>query len=74
MRCSMVTTITSHNRPNISELEDEWRINNLLGRPTNGQSAGFSNFSYTHRLEVTKFENTLWQELGKSFQLIFKWF
>jgi hypothetical protein len=58
MRCSTLTTITSHNRPNISEFEDEWRINNLLGRPTNAQSDCFSNFSYTYWREVTKFENT----------------
>jgi hypothetical protein len=33
MWCSTLTTITSHNRPTSSEFEDEWRINNFLGRP-----------------------------------------
>ena len=46
MRCSTLTTITSHNRPKSSEFEDEWRIYNFLGRPTNDQSDCFSNFSY----------------------------
>jgi hypothetical protein len=55
---STFTTITSHNRPNISKCGDEWRINNLLGRPTNDYSDCFSNFSYTHWREVMKFENT----------------
>ena len=58
MWCSTLTTITSHNRRNISEFEDEWRINNLPGRPTIDQSDCFSNFSYTNWREVTKFENT----------------
>jgi hypothetical protein len=57
MWCSTFPTITSHNRPSISEFEDEWRINNLLGRPQNDQSDCFSNFSYTRWREVTKFEN-----------------
>ena len=48
MWCSTFTTITWHNRPNISEFDDEWRINNLLGRPQNDQSDCFSNFSYTN--------------------------
>ena len=58
MWCSTFTTITRHNRLNISEFEDEWRINNLLGRPTSDQSGCFSNFSYKHCREATKFENT----------------
>ena len=49
MWCSTFTTITSHNRPTSSEFEDEWWINNLLGRPTNDQSDCFSNFSYEIR-------------------------
>jgi len=47
-----------HVRPSISEFQDEWRINNLLGPPTNDQSDLFSNFSYTNDREVMKFENT----------------
>jgi hypothetical protein len=49
---STFTTITSHNRPTSSEFENEWRINNLVGRPANDQIACFSNFSHT------KSENT----------------
>ena len=46
MGCSTFTTITRHNRPSVSEFEDELRIDNFLGRPTNDQSGCFSNFSY----------------------------
>jgi len=47
--CSTFTTSTWHNRPNSAEFEDEWRINNRLGRATNDQSDCFSNFSYEIR-------------------------
>jgi hypothetical protein len=44
----MFTNATSHNTPNISELGDEWRMNNHLGRTKNDQSDCFSNFPYTN--------------------------
>src|SRR6266700_1341112 len=49
-------TITRHNRPNISEYADERQTNNLLGQSPNGWSDCFSNFSYIHWREATKFE------------------
>jgi hypothetical protein len=47
MWCSTFTTITSQDKPTTSESENEWRINNLVGRAANGQIDCFSNFSYT---------------------------
>jgi hypothetical protein len=72
MWCSTFTTITSHNRPNSSELEDEWRINNFLGRPTNDQSDRFFNFSYTNWKKLRNSRRPSRQELGLSidFQMV----
>ena len=41
----------------MSVSEQEWRSNKTLGRPENCQNHEFSNFSYTRRQKVTKFEN-----------------
>ena len=71
MWCSTFTTITPHNRPNISEFEDEWRINNLLGQAQNDQSDCFSNFPYRHWREVMKFENTEQQRVGQIISIDF---
>jgi len=69
---STFTMITRHNRPNTSEFEDEWRINNLLGRPTIDQRGCFSNFSYTNWREVTKFENTDRPRVGQIISIDFQ--
>jgi hypothetical protein len=73
MWCSTFTTITRHNRPNISEFENEWRTNNLLGRSQDGWSDCFYNFSYTNWQALTKFWRRGGQEtvLGH-FRLTFK--
>ena len=64
MGCSTFQTITRHNTPNISELEDQLRTNNFLGPPTNDRTGCFSNFSYTNWPEATKFENSGQPSIG----------
>jgi hypothetical protein len=58
MRCSMFTNATWHNTANISELADEWRINNHLGRTKPTRATVSPAFHTQTRQEATKFENT----------------
>jgi hypothetical protein len=70
----MFTNATSHNTPNISELGDEWRMNNHLGRTKPTRATVSPAFHTQTRREATKFENTCRHESGCSsvidFQMI----
>jgi hypothetical protein len=59
MRCSMFTNAKWHNRPDIWELEDEWRMNNHLGRTKTTRATVSPTFHTQTWQEVTKFENTV---------------
>src|SRR5215469_2978851 len=56
-RSSTITTITRHNRPAISDFENEWRTNSFPGQSQSGENGRFSNFSYKSGREVMRFEN-----------------
>jgi hypothetical protein len=58
MRRSTFTTITRHNKQDISDFEARWRANNLPGPPQSAWSGRFFNFPYKTGRKITRFENT----------------
>jgi hypothetical protein len=70
MSCSTFIAITRNNGRGVSDFEGEWQTNNLLGRPQNHPTGCFSNFSYTDRREVMKFENVVSPGFSIDFQMI----
>jgi len=67
---SILTTMTRHNRPGISDFETEWRTNNLPGQPQSGRNGRFSSFPYDWggRLRNSKNEPKIGRSIVVDFQ------